>query len=221
MSRPWRNARASSTSPLASVREAEELRQLADEDHDRRDRPGSRSAPGSRAGRRRTRAWRRPRRRITPDEEREHPGQRDGLLLGAGGERQDRRRDHRPERRVGAEDQDRRRPDEGVGDQADDGRVEARDRRQPGQLRVRHPLRHEQGHEHDARDQVARQPRPLVRPERPDAGHPVLDHAEPGLRRTGPVAIWRVATRRARALQQRPARHPSGILKACAPPRPR
>ena len=48
-------------------------------------------------------------------------------------------------------------------DQARDGRVEAGDRRQAGELGVRHALGHEDGGEHDPRDDVAPQPAPLVR----------------------------------------------------------
>ena len=110
-----------------------------------------------------------------PDEEREHPRERDRLLLVAGGERQDGGRDHRAERRVGTQDQDRRRPDEGVRDEADHGRVQPGDGRQPGQLRVGHPLGHEQRDEHDAGDQVARQERSVVGADDSDAGHPALD----------------------------------------------
>ena len=59
-------------------------------------------------------------------------------------ERDDGRRDHRPQRRVRAQHQDPRRPEDRVADQAEDRRVQARDRRKAGQLRVRHPLRHQQ-----------------------------------------------------------------------------
>ena len=44
--------------------------------------------------------------RDDPDEERQHPGQGDGLLLAACGQRQDGRRDHRPEGGVRAQHED-------------------------------------------------------------------------------------------------------------------
>ena len=105
------------------------------------------------------------------------PARAIACLLVAGGEWQDRRRDHRAERRIRAEDEDRRRADEGVRDEADDRRVQAGDRRQAGQLRVGHALRHEQGDEDDAGDQVAGEERPVVRAGDPDPRDPSLDRS--------------------------------------------
>ena len=138
--------------------EPEQLRQLADEDHDREpgqvadadgsgQKIGNEPELGDPGGD-----------RDCPHEERKHAGQGDRRLLVASRQWEDRRRDHRPEGRIGTEDEDRRRPDQGVRDEADYRRVQPGDRRQPGQLRVGHALRDEQGHQDDAGDQVARQP---------------------------------------------------------------
>ena len=99
------------------------------------------------------------------DEHGEQRGERDGPRRVAAGEQQrgDRRRDHRTERRVGAEHQDPGRAEDGVAEQAQDRGVEAGDRRKPGQLGVRHPLRHQQRREHQPGDDVLGQPFPLVR----------------------------------------------------------
>ena len=113
--------------------------------------------------------------RERPDDEREHPGERDRPLRAARRQGQDDRRDDRPERRVGSQDEVPRRPEGRVGEQADDRRVEPGDRGQAGQLRVRHALRHEQRREDDGGDEVARQPAPLVRPDDAQARHEPLD----------------------------------------------
>ena len=84
--------------PIRVGAEAEQLGQLADEDHHRetgqvagpdrvRQQVGDEPEPADP----RTQAHQ-------PDEEGEHPRERDGLLLVPRRERQDRRRDHRPER---------------------------------------------------------------------------------------------------------------------------
>ena len=157
--------------------EPEQLRQLADEDRDRE----AGEVPGPDRAREQVGDEPEPhdgrRDRDRPDEQRQHPGERDLLLVVATGERQDRRRDHRPQRGVRPEDQDRRRPDERERDEAHDGRVQAGDGGQPGELGVGHALRDEQRDEHDAGDEVARQPRPLVGAHRRDARHPLLDPA--------------------------------------------
>ena len=164
--------------------EPEQLGQLADEDHDRETRqvPGPdrvREEVGDEAELGQAGAD-----GDQPDEDREHPGEGDRLLLVAGGERQDRRGDHGSERGVRAEHEDGRRSDEGVRDQADDRRVQPRDRRQARELRVGHPLRNEQRDEDDPGDEVAWQPRPFVGAEHAHAGHPAFDLPAPRARRS-------------------------------------
>jgi hypothetical protein len=108
-----------------------------------------------------------------PDEDREHRRERDRLrwiTIGAD-ERQDRRCDHRTERGIGPEDEDLRRTHDRVADQAEDRGVETGDRGETGELRVRHPLRHQQGRQYESGDHVLGQPGPLVGPEQPEAGH--------------------------------------------------
>ena len=112
------------------------------------------------------------------DEDRQHRRERDRLRRIAVGadQREDRRRDHRPERRVRAEDEDARRPEHGVAEQAHDRGVEAGDRRQAGQLRVGHALGHQQRGQHEAGHDVLGQPGAVVGAERRDA-RDVLLHA--------------------------------------------
>ena len=81
-----------------------------------------------------------------------------------------------PSDESGPEHQDPRRPEHGVADQAQDRGVQAGDRRQPGELGVRHPLRHEQRGQHHAGDHVAAQPRRLVARQRPDPGERARGH---------------------------------------------
>ena len=103
------------------------------------------------------------------DEQREHRGQRDRarrIAVGAD-EREDRGGDHRPERRVRAEHEDPRRAEDRVAEQAQDRRVEAGDRRQPGELGVRHPLRDEQRRQDEPGDDVVRKPADPVGAEHP------------------------------------------------------
>ena len=90
---------------------------------------------------------------IAPDDQREHRRQRD-RVLGApvrAEDREDRGRDHRPQRGVGAEDEDPRGPEHGVADQAQDRRVQPRDRGQSREFGVGHPLRHQQRRQHESR----------------------------------------------------------------------
>ena len=103
-------------------------------------------------------------------EEREHRGQHDGFrwIPVRPDEGKDRRGDHGAERRVGAEDQVPRWPHQRIGGQAQDGRVEARDRGQAGELRVGHALWHEQSCQHEPGHDIFRQPRPLVGAQHPD-----------------------------------------------------
>ena len=79
----------------------------------------------------------------------------------------DRRRDHRPERGVRAQHEDPRRAEHRVAEQAHDRRVQAGDRRQARQLRVRHALRHQQGGQDHPGDDVLDQPLPPVGREQP------------------------------------------------------
>ena len=139
-----RNATASATSPLASVLKPNSLGSWPMKIDDRetgqvagpdrvREQVGDEAELGdARAD------------RDQPDEEAEHPGQGDRLLLAPGGKGQDRRGDHRAERGIRAKDEDRRRSDEGVGDQAHDGRVEAGDRA-AGRRAPRRPCPAERG----------------------------------------------------------------------------
>ena len=94
----------------------------------------------------------------TPTSSASSAGERDPLRrVARRREGDDRRGDERRDRRVGPEDEDPRRPQQEVHDQRDERRVQAGDRRQPRELRVRHALRHEQRREHDARDDVVAQ----------------------------------------------------------------
>ena len=110
-----------------------------------------------------------------PHQEGQHPRQRDSRVRVASREGQDGGRDHGAQGGVRAQDQDWRGAHERVGDEADDGGIEPGDGGQPGQLRVGHPLGHEERHEHDARDQVTREPGTLVRTHGAQAWNPVLD----------------------------------------------
>jgi hypothetical protein len=142
--------------------EPEQLGQLADQDGQRQavhvadhrrlgDQVGDEPEPGHR-----------PQHQDAAGHEREHRRQRDGArrVAAGAGQRQDRRGDHRPERGVRAQHQDPRRAEHRVAEQAQDGGVQAGDRRQPRQLGVRHALRHEQGAEHDPGHDVLGQPLP-------------------------------------------------------------
>ena len=55
--------------------------------------------------------------------------------------------------------------------QAQNRRIQPGNRRQPRQLRIRHPLRHQQRSQHNTRDDILDQPPALVRPDRLQAGH--------------------------------------------------
>ncbi len=74
-------------------------------------------------------------------------------------ERQDCRRDQRPERGVGAEHEDAGRSERRVRDECDNGRVQAGRRRKTRELGVGHPLRDEQCGEHQPRDEIGPEPR--------------------------------------------------------------
>ena len=108
------------------------------------------------------------------NDDREHPGQRDRSMdvsarrqqWQEGGEDQGR------DRRVRTEDQDPRRAEDRIADEASDGRVEAGHGREPGQLRVGQSLRHQDGGEHDARDDVGPRPSPVVGPNGPETRYP-------------------------------------------------
>ena len=129
-----------------------------------------------------------------PDQHGEHPGERDrGPGIAAGDEqRRDRGQDQRRDRRVGAEHQHARGPEQRVADQAGDRRVQARHRRQPGQLGVGHALRDQDRRQHDAGDEVRPQPRPVVRAGDPHARHPALETSmllRDARHRSGPVQL--------------------------------
>ena len=80
------------------------------------------------------------------DDHGQHAGQGDGPVGVAPDQQRDQGgEDHRRDGRVGAEHQDPRRPEDGVSDQASDGRVEAGDGWKAGQLGVGHPLGNQDG----------------------------------------------------------------------------
>ena len=113
-----------------------------------------------------------------PDEDREHARQ-DDRRPGVSGDQQgrDRSEDQRRDRGVRPEHQDPGGPEERVADQAGDRRVEARDGRQSGELRVGHSLRHEDRRQDDPGDQVGASRRAGVLPEELDPGHPAMQAA--------------------------------------------
>ena len=94
-----------------------------------------------------------------------------GVAVGAD-QRQDGGEDHRRERRVRAQHEDARRPEQRVGEQGEDRGVEAGHRRQTGQLGVGHALRHQQGGDREARDEVAAQVSAAIVAERPQTRQP-------------------------------------------------
>jgi hypothetical protein len=137
-------------------REAEELRQLADDDRqgksvhvaeDRRLRQQVRDeAELADTGHDHQQ----------PGDHREAGGEQDcsRRVSARAGEGQDRGRDHRAKGRVRAEDEDLRRAEDGVRNQAEHRRVEPRHRWQARELCVRHPLRHEKGRKHETGNDV-------------------------------------------------------------------
>ena len=90
-----------------------------------------------------------------------------------GHKRQDRHRDHRPERGVRSEDQDARRAEDRVASQAHDGGIQASDRRQARQSGISHGLPNQEGREHNSRDDVVEQPPAAVRRNHLEPRHPV------------------------------------------------
>ena len=92
-----------------------------------------------------------------PDDQGEQPGERDPLVGVGSGQRDDRGGHQRADRTVGADDEDAAGAEQEVDDERDQRRVQAGDRRQPGELRVAHALGDEQGGEHDPGEQVAAQ----------------------------------------------------------------
>ena len=209
---------------VAVHREPEELRELADQDRQRqpvhvaddrglRDQIGDEAQPGNAGGR-----------DDGPDEECERGPERDCPRRVAlrGDQREDGGGDHRPERRVGPQHQDPRGPEHGVGDKAEDGRVQARDRGEARQLRVGHPLRHqERGQDQPGHDVVA-QPTRLVRrqvrqPRRRGGPH------GPELRRAAPAFASFTARSSCWSGQRRPRprrpHHPDGVSPRGTPPR--
>ena len=157
--------------PLGVGREAEDLRELA---HDHGERDPVQVAESDRE-REQVGQVAEPEQSGQHEEgaghQRRHAGEGEGLLGVAGRERHDRDRDDRRERRVGAEHQDPRRPEDRVDEQGHDRRVQAGDRREAGGLRVPHAHRDEEGGQHEAGDQVIPQPRPLVRTQDRQARH--------------------------------------------------
>ena len=166
-------------------REAEQLRELADDDRDRQadhvaDLHLLREQVGDEAELAEPEAD-----LDRGDEQRQHAGERDELGRVAGDrERDDRGEDQRPERRVRAEHEDPRRPEERVADEARDRRVEAVDGRQPRELGVRHALRNEDRRQNDPGDEVRAQPAAVVSSQQRDARNPALDLAAQSARST-------------------------------------
>ncbi len=110
------------------------------------------------------------------DEERHHPGEGDdGRRVAAGHERHDGGEDERRDRRVGPQDQHTRGTEDGVGYEAGDGRVQAGDGRQAGQLGVGHALGHEDRGQDHTRHEVRAQPSPLVGTHDAHAGDPAFE----------------------------------------------
>ncbi len=70
--------------------------------------------------------------------------------------------------RVAADDEVARRTEDREDENREQDRVEARDHRRPGDLRVAHHLGNRERRERDSRDHVLRQPRPVVRTDRPE-----------------------------------------------------
>ena len=113
---------------------------------------------------------------IAPTRSASSAGERDPRRRVAGGrERDDRRGDERRDRRVGAEDEDPRGPEQEVHDQRDERRVEPGDRRHARELGVRHALGHEQGGEDEARDNVAPQRGASVAAQQRESRHPTTE----------------------------------------------
>ena len=109
------------------------------------------------------------------DEHRQHARQRDrGLGVAAREQRRYRGQDQRGDRRVGPEDQHPRGAEHRVADQARDRRVKTRDRRKPGELGVRHALRDEDRGEDDPGEEVRSQPRALIGTRGANAWHPAF-----------------------------------------------
>ena len=103
-----------------------------------------------------------------------------------------------PEGGVGTEHQHPGRTEDRVADQAQDRGVEPGDRRQAGELGVRHPLRHEEGGQHQPGDDVLGEPLALVVGDQRDAGD-----QRPPLRRCGgrcsfPLTVCRLGIGRRR-----------------------
>ena len=182
-SRCSKNARTSSTNAVGVGREAEQLRELADDDRDRQavhvaDLHLARQQVGDEAELRDAEPD-----LDEPDEQRQHPRERDRLprILGDQ-ERHDGGEDQRRHRRVRPEHEHARRTEDRVADEAPDRRVEARDRGEPGQLGVRHALRHEDRGEHETGDEVRSHPLPPVRTDG-------ADPRDPPIKRHGPSSI--------------------------------
>ena len=170
---------------VAAHREPEDLGKLADEDGERdpvevpvpdrfREEVGDEAEPGETAHHAQE-----------ARQDGEEPGQRDRPLRVPGGEGQDRRRDEGGQRRVGPEDEDAARPEDGVRDERDDGGVEPVDGGQARGLRVAHPDGNEDRREDEAGDEVAGEPRALVRAQHREEGDPAAQALRGGPPREG------------------------------------
>ena len=118
--------------PVGVDREAEAAWAAGRRRSSARARSCSRSGSAWRAGRRRSRAWPSPATVMTTPTSRASTEARATALAGspsASTSGRDRRGDHRPERGVGPEHEDPRRPEDRVAEQAEDRGVEAGDRR--------------------------------------------------------------------------------------------
>ncbi len=107
----------------------------------------------------------------------EEPGEGDRPLRVPGGVGQDRRGDEGGERRVGPEDEDAARAEDGVRQERDDGGVEPVDGGQARGLRVAHADGDEDRREDEARREVFENPLPFVGAQARQPGGPAAQAA--------------------------------------------
>jgi hypothetical protein len=181
-------------------REAEELGKLLDDDrrgdaHEVAEAHGQREQLGHEAEARKPAGE-----HDAPDEDRQQAAKGDPLRLVAGSrQRDDRGGNERRDRRVRAEDEDRRRAQEEVDGERHQGRVQPGDRRQAGELGVRHPLRDEKRREDRARHHVAAQRGATVASQQRESRRPTIEALWTvlhGATLTAPRAATRPAPRR-------------------------
>ena len=133
-------------------------------------------------------------------------------------------------RRIPADDEMPRRPEEGVRCDRDQDRVEAGDHRRAGDLRVAHHLRDRERGERDAGDDVLRQPRALVRDDPVEDGHITAQaarsgdagdgtHRTAGNQPRGVVSSWQQDKEARLWLSKRPGGRPRGASEPVHPMR--